>query len=393
MAIKSLTELPVDSKRVFVRVDFNVPQDDAGNITDDSRIQAAIPTIKYLMEHECRIILASHLGRPKGGPDPKYSMEPVGLRLAQILDTEVMLPEEVVGDGPQKLAASMRDGQIMLLQNLRFNPGEEKNDEGFSKQLASLAEVFVQEAFGTVHRAHASTAGVPKLMKDKGMGFLVQKEVTALYKLLNKADHPYIAIVGGAKVSDKIAVLSNLLEKVDRLIIGGAMAYTFLKAQGIDLGKSRVEADSIDTAKKILKRAQQRGVEIILPVDHVATTDLKNGSDPVNISNREFPADLMGVDIGAKTIALFEEKLADAATVVWNGPMGVFEVPPFNKGTDAIAKLLARSSAFTVIGGGDSAAAVKKAGLSAFMKHVSTGGGATLELLEGREMPGLKALE
>ncbi len=393
MAIKKLSELPVDNRRVFLRVDFNVPMDADHNITDDARIQAAMPTIKYLLEREARLVIASHLGRPKGTRVPEFSLEPVGARLAQLLDTEIIFPEDCVGDGPQKLAAALRDGQVMLLENIRYEPGEVRNDDQLSKQLASLADVYVNDAFGTMHRAHASTAGVPRLIPDRGMGLLVEKELESLGKLMDRPVRPFVAITGGAKVSDKIGVLTNLLGRVDRMIIGGAMAYAFLASKGRDLGKSRLAVDDIEIAGKMLKKAAKAGVEIVLPVDHVAAKDLSPDGDWVETGNVDFPADRMGVDIGPKTRALFQEKLLDAGTVLWNGPMGVFETSPYHLGTETIAKTLVRSPAYTVVGGGDSAAAVRKAGVTAFMNHVSTGGGAALEFLEGKELPGLKALD
>jgi len=393
MVVKKLSELQVDNRRVFLRVDFNVPMDAERNITDDARIQAALPTINYLLKREARLIIASHLGRPRGRRAPELSLEPVGLRLAQLLDTEVIFPEDCVGDGPQKLAAALRDGQVMLLENLRFEPGETRNDDGLSKHLASLADVYVNDAFGTMHRAHASTAGVPSHFPDKGMGLLVEKEVESLGKLMDKPIRPFVAITGGAKVSDKIDVLTNLLGRVDRMIIGGAMAFAFLASRNVDLGRSRRSDEDVEVAGRMLKRAAKRGVDIVLPIDHVAALDLSPDGDWIEVGNDAFPKDRMGVDIGPETRALFREKLLDAGTVLWNGPMGVCEVPPYHLGTEAIAKTLVRSPAYTVVGGGDSAAAVRKAGVTAFINHVSTGGGAALEFLEGRELPGLKALE
>ncbi|MFH1530960.1 MAG: phosphoglycerate kinase [Pseudomonadota bacterium] len=393
MAIKKLSELPVDNRRVFLRVDFNVPMDADHNITDDARIQAALPTIQHLLAREARLVIASHLGRPDGKRMQEFSLEPVGARLAQLLDTEVIFPEDCVGDGPQKLAAALRDGQVMLLENLRFEPGETRNDDSLAKQLASLADVYVNDAFGTMHRAHASTVGVPRIVQDKGMGLLVAKELESLGKLLERPQRPFVTITGGAKVSDKIGVLTNLLPRVDRMIIGGAMAYAFLASQGVNLGRSRLSADDVEVAGKMLKKAVKLGVEIVLPLDHVAALDLRPDGDWIETSNHGFPADRMGVDIGPETRALFREKLLDAGTVLWNGPMGVFEIPPYDLGTETIARALVRSPAYTVVGGGDSAAAVRRAGVTAFINHVSTGGGAALEFLEGKELPGLKALE
>ena len=392
MAINKLSELPVDNRRVFLRVDFNVPMDADRNITDDARIQAALPTIKHLIEREARLVIASHLGRPNGRRKAELSLEPVGARLAQFLDTEIIFPEDCVGDGPHKLAAALRDGQVILLENLRFDAGETKNDDGFAKLLASLADVYVNDAFGTMHRAHASTVGVPRIIQDKGYGLLVEKEIESLGKLLDRPVRPFVAISGGAKVSDKIGVLTNLLGKVDRMIIGGAMAYAFLAAKGMSLGLSRFSADDVEAAGRMMKKAAKRNVEIVLPVDHIAALNLSPDSDWIAVGNAGFPEDRMGVDIGPETRELFRAKLMDAGSVLWNGPMGVFEIPPYDQGTEAIAKALVRSPAYTVVGGGDSAAAVRKAGVSAFMNHVSTGGGATLEYLKGKELPGLKAL-
>ncbi len=393
MAIKKLAELPVDNRRVFLRVDFNIPMDEDRNITDDARIQAVLPTIQHLLDREARLVIASHLGRPNGRRMQEHSLEPVGARLAQLLDTEVIFPEDCVGDGPQKLAAALRDGQVMLLENLRFEPGETRNSDGLAKQLASLADVYVNEAFGTMHRAHASTTGVPRIIPDKGMGLLVAKEVEVLGKLLERPVRPFVTITGGAKVSDKIGVLTNLLSRVDRMIIGGAMAYAFLAARGVAIGRSRLAAEDVEVAGKMLKKALKRGVEIILPVDHIAAQDLTTDGEWTATDDATVPDELMGVDIGPVTRELFREKLLDAGTVLWNGPMGVFETPPYHLGTETIAKTLVRSPAYTVVGGGDSAAAVRKAGVTAFMNHVSTGGGAALEFLEGKELPGLRALE
>lgn len=388
--IKSVKDLAPEGKRVFVRVDFNVPLTDAREVSDDARIRAALPTIRFLLDRGAKVILASHLGRPER-PDPKLSLEPAGVRLSELLHKDVVLADDCVGDGVKKLVQELKGGQLLLLENLRFHPEEEKNDPVFAQALASLCDVYVNDAFGTAHRAHASTAGMVKLVPERAAGFLMQRELDFLGKLLGKPEKPFVAILGGAKVSDKIKVLENLLARVDALLVGGAMAYTFLRATGASVGKSRVEEAKIGLAGELLEKATKLGVRLLLPRDHVAAAD--PDADPVTVEQASLPSNLMGLDIGPATVKAFTDEIARAKTIFWNGPMGLFEKKPFSRGTFAIAEALARSRATTVVGGGDSAAAVAEAGLAEKMTHVSTGGGAALELLEGRELPGVKALE
>jgi phosphoglycerate kinase len=395
MALKTIDALDLAGKRVFIRVDFNVPLDDAGRVTDDARIRAALPTIQYAIKARARIILASHLGRPKGKPEDrtKLTLEPAAERLSELLGQDVILADDCVGDGVRKLAKELKEGQVLLLENLRFHPEEEKNEEGFCRELAALCDVWINDAFGTAHRAHASTAGMAQFVKEKAAGFLIVKEVEYLGKALGNPMRPFVALVGGAKVSDKIKVLENLMAKADAVLIGGAMAYTFLKAQEIAVGKSLVEADKLDLAKQILERAKAKGVELLLPVDHVCGAEPKETAKREVIDGKAIPDGLMGLDIGPKTLDRYRQRVLDAGTVFWNGPMGLFEQKPWAEGTFGIAKAMAQSKAITVVGGGDSAAAVEEAGLVDKMTHVSTGGGASLEFIEGRELPGIKACE
>ncbi|SEG08258.1 phosphoglycerate kinase [Caloramator fervidus] len=389
---KTVRDIDVKGKKVIVRCDFNVPQDKDGNITDDRRIVAALPTIKYLIENGAKVILMSHLGRPKEGYDPKYSLKPVAERLSQLLNKEVKLAEdpEVVGENAIRLTSEMKEGDVVLLENVRFVKTETKNDLEFAKKLASLADIFVNDAFGTAHRAHSSTAGIAQFIPAVA-GFLIEKEISVMGKALENPERPFVAILGGAKVSDKIGVINNLLEKVDKLIIGGGMAYTFLKAQGINIGNSLLEEDKIDYAKEMLEKAKQKGVKVYLPVDHVVAKEFKEDAEHM-VVDVEIPEGYMGLDIGPKTIKLYEEALQDAKTVIWNGPMGVFEFKAFAVGTKAVAEALSKLDATTIIGGGDSAAAVEQLGYSEKMTHISTGGGASLEFLEGKELPGIAAL-
>jgi phosphoglycerate kinase len=389
--IKSISDLPIEGRRVFIRVDFNVPLTPARGVADDSRIRASLPTIQEAVKRGARVILASHLGRPKG-VTPALSLEPVGVRLAELLGKEVLLTDEAVGDGARKVVSDLRDGDVALLENLRFFPGEEANDDGFARQLASYADVYVNDAFGTAHRAHASTVGMIKYIADKGAGLLMQKEVQFLGKLLGDVERPYLAVVGGAKVSDKIAVLENLLGRVNAFLIGGAMANTFLKAKGGNVGKSRVEEDKLAVARTFLKRAEDRNVEVLLPEDVVVAAGLDATSTTIARSN-EVPADLMALDIGPKAAAAFADRIGRARTVFWNGPMGVFEKKPFAAGTLAVAKAVASCRGLTVVGGGDSVAAVNEMGVAGDIKHISTGGGASLEFIEGKTLPGIAALE
>jgi len=393
VAIKSVKELPVEGKRVFVRVDFNVPLTPARGIADDARIRAALPTIQYLIEKGARIVLGSHLGRPKGGPDPAFSLEPVGARLAELIGKDVLLTDEPAGDGARKVVSDLRDGQVALLENLRFHPGEEQNDDGLAKTLASYADVYVNDAFGTAHRAHASTVGMIKYVGHKGAGLLMLKEIEFLSRLLGEVEHPYVAVIGGAKVSDKIAVLESLCSKVDKMLIGGAMANTFLKAQGKNLGKSKVEEDKLPLARAFLKEAEKKNVAILLPRDVVVATGLDDPTGKV-VSVDAVPEGFMALDIGPETAQGYADELARARTVFWNGPMGVFEKKPFAAGTVGVARALAANKrALSVVGGGDSAAAIEEAGVVDQISHLSTGGGASLEFVEGKTLPGIAALE
>jgi phosphoglycerate kinase len=395
MALKTIDALDLTGKRVFIRVDFNVPLDEQGRVSDDARIRAALPTIQHAVKARAKVILGSHLGRPKGKPDDrkKFSLEPAAERLSELLKQDVILADDCVGDGVKKLVRDLKDGQVLLLENLRFHPEEEKNDEAFARELASLADVWVNDAFGTAHRAHASTAGMAAFVKEKAAGFLIQKEVDYLGKALGSPARPFVALVGGAKVSDKIKVLENLIAKADAVCIGGAMAYTFLEAQGVKVGKSLVEKDKLDLARQILERAEAKKVDLLLPVDHVCGAEPKETAERVVVNDRAIPDGLMGLDIGPKTLDRYRQRILSAKTVFWNGPMGLFEQRPWAEGTLGVAKAMADSPAVTVVGGGDSAAAVEQAGLVSKMKHVSTGGGASLEFIEGRELPGVKVLE
>jgi phosphoglycerate kinase len=393
--LKTIDALDLAGKRTFIRVDFNVPLDEAGKITDDARIRAALPTIRHALEKRAKVILASHLGRPKGKPSDreKFTLEPAATRLGALLAKDVILADDCVGDGVKKLVRDLQDGQVLVLENLRFHPEEEKNDEGFAKELAGLADVWVNDAFGTAHRAHASTAGMAAFVKEKAAGFLIQKEVEFLGKALLSPQRPFVAVVGGAKVSDKIKVLENFIAKADAVLVGGAMAYTFLRAQGVATGKSLVEEDKLELARTILDRARAKGVEIFLPVDHVCGAEPRDTAERRVVNDRAIPEALMGLDIGPKTLDAYRQRILAARTVFWNGPMGLFEQKPWAEGTFGVARAMADSDAVTVVGGGDSAAAVEEAGLVAEMSHVSTGGGASLEFIEGRELPGIKVLE
>jgi len=395
MALKTIDALDLAGKRVFIRVDFNVPLDETGHVTDDARIRAALPTVQHAVKARAKVILASHLGRPKGKPEDreKLSLEPAAVRLSELLRQDVILADDCVGDGVKKLVKDLKEGQVLLLENLRFHPEEEQNDEEFAKELASLADVWVNDAFGTAHRAHASTAGMARFVKEKAAGFLIQKEVQYLGKALGNPARPFVALVGGAKVSDKIKVLDNLIARADAICIGGAMAYTFLAAQGVPVGKSLVEKDKLDLARQILERAVARKVDLLLPVDHVCGGEPKETAKRVVVDDRAIPADLMGLDIGPKTLDRYRQRILGAKTVFWNGPMGLFEQKPWAEGTFGVAKAMAESPAVTVVGGGDSAAAVEEAGLVEKMTHVSTGGGASLEFIEGRVLPGIQVLE
>ncbi|MBR1821245.1 MAG: phosphoglycerate kinase [Clostridia bacterium] len=388
----TIEDVQVKGKKVLVRCDFNVPLDADKNITDETRINAALPTIKYLLDNGAAVILCSHLGRPKGEFNMKYSLAPVAKRLSEKLGFEVKLAEDVIGPSAKKLAAEVEPGKAVLLENVRFHAEEEKNDPAFAKELASMAELYVSDAFGTVHRAHASTAGVADYLPAVA-GYLIGKELTFLGNAVENPVRPFVAILGGAKVKDKIGVITNLLEKVDTLIIGGGMAYTFSKALGGEVGDSLLDAERIDLARDMMKAAEEKGVKFLLPVDNVIANDFDNPTDIKVVDAGKIPAGYQGLDIGPKTVELFSEAVKSAKTVVWNGPMGVFEKPEFARGTLAIATAMAESDATTIIGGGDSAAAVTQMGLAPKMSHISTGGGASLEFLEGKVLPGVACLK
>lgn len=390
---RTIEDLQFEGKRALVRCDFNVPMDENGNITDDRRITSALPTINYLLDHGAKVILMSHLGRPKGQPNPKYSLEPVAKRLSELLGEEVVFAddEKVVSENVKKIVDNMKPGDVVLLQNTRYRSEEEKNGEEFAKELASLGDLYVNDAFGTSHRAHASNVGVSSFLPSS-VGFLVKKEIEVMGKALENPERPFVAILGGAKVSDKIGVIENLIEKVDTILIGGGMAYTFLKAKGYNVGKSLLEEDKIDLAKSLMEKAKKKNVKLLLPIDTVVAKEFKNDTEYKTVNVDSIPEDMMGLDIGEKTVKLFSEEIKNAKTVVWNGPMGVFEMENFKVGTDEIARAMAETSAVTIVGGGDSASAVEKAGFEDKMTHISTGGGASLEFLEGKVLPGIAAI-
>ncbi len=390
---KTIKDVDLKGKRALVRCDFNVPIEN-GEITDDIRIKAALPTIKYLVESGAKVILMSHLGRPKGEPKKEFSLEKVAERLSELLGSDVVFApsDRVVDENVREKAKNLKEGQVILLENVRFRKEETDNDADFAKDLASLGDVFVQEAFGTAHRAHASTAGVAEFLPAVS-GFLIEKEVKFLGDAVTDPKRPFVAIMGGAKVADKIKVIESLLEKVDTLIVGGGMAYTFFKAKGYEIGTSILDEDGIDLAKNTMEKAEKMGKDLVLPVDIVVADKFENDADKKVVDADKVPENMMGLDIGPKTIELFKEKIADAKTVVWNGPVGVFEMDNFAEGTKAIAKALADSDCVSIIGGGDSAAAVKKFGLEEGMTHISTGGGASLEFLEGKELPGIAVIQ
>lgn len=388
---KTVEDIDVKGKKVLVRCDFNVPFDAEGNISDPKRINEALKTIKYLVDHQAKVILCSHLGRPKGEFDMKYSLAPVAEYLSKALGQEVKMAKDVIGESAKSIAASLKDGEVELIENVRFHKEEEKNDPAFAKELASLAEIYVNDAFGTAHRAHASTAGVADYLPAV-CGYLIQKEITIMGGALADPKRPFVAILGGAKVSDKIGVITNLLDKVDTLIIGGGMAYTFMNALGYSIGTSICESDKVELAKDIMVKAKEKGVNFLIPQDNVVATEYKADAEFKPVDSDNIPDGWMGLDIGEKTAKLFADAIKNAGTVVWNGPMGVSEWPNFAKGTIAVAKAVAESDAISIIGGGDSAAAVENLGFADKMTHISTGGGASLEFLEGKVLPGIACL-
>lgn len=391
MAKLCIDDLDLKGKRLLIRVDFNVPLDEQGAVTDDTRVRAALPTINYAVHHGAMALLLSHLGRPKGGPSAKLSLRPVAARLSALLGRPVEMADDCVGDGVKIRIDGMAEGQVLMLENCRFHSGEEKNDETFARSLAELCDLYVNDAFGAAHRAHASTVGVTRFVKQAACGFLMRTELEHLGALLDSPKRPFVTILGGAKVSDKIGVLTNLLSKVDSFVIGGGMAYTFLKAQGYEVGSSLVEADRLSMARETMEEARRSKVAIHLPTDHIIAERI-DANAPTRRVEGTIPIGWLGLDIGPSTLARFVREVGRAGTVLWNGPMGVFEMPPFREGTFAIARAVATSGAHSVVGGGDTAAAVAQAGVAEKMTHISTGGGASLELLEGKELPGIAAL-
>lgn len=391
MPIRRVDQVELKGKRVFVRVDFNVPQDEKNRITDDTRICLSLPTIRYVIEEGGKAILASHLGRPKGKKDPRFSLSPVAERLAQLLGRRVTLASDCIGEEVEREVRGMKEGDVLLLENLRFHPEEELNDEAFSRALAALCDVYINDAFGAAHRAHASTVGMTHYLKIVAAGFLMMKEIESLEKAVVRPELPYVAILGGAKVSDKIGVIQNLLGKVTALLIGGGMAYTFLAAEGVEVGKSLVEQDHLPLALDVLRKAEGR-IRFLLPADHVAAERMALEAERKVVKNGEIPADWVCLDIGPETIKAFSEEIRGAKTIFWNGPLGVFELEPFSHGTFAIARSVADSGAFSIVGGGDSVAAVNRAGVAERISHISSGGGASLEFVEGRSLPGIEAL-
>ncbi|HVP90358.1 MAG TPA: phosphoglycerate kinase [Terriglobales bacterium] len=391
--MKLITDLDVKGKLVFLRVDFNVPLDDRGGIRDDTRIRASLPSIRYLLDHGARLVIASHLGRPKGKRDPKLSLAPAARRLGELIPNKVIMAPDVVGEEVDRLKRGLADGEALVLENVRFYKEEEANDPDFARKLADGIDIFVNDAFGSSHRAHASVVGIAGFVKVKAAGYLMKKEVDFLSKAVHSPKKPYVAILGGAKVSDKIEVIDSLIIKADHVLVGGAMAYTFFKARGLGVGKSLAEDDQKETALRILEKAAAQNIDFELPLDHVLATAAEAGAATVTVSSFPFPRDMMGVDIGPRTVEAYSRVIAEARTIFWNGPMGIFEVEPFAAGTFAIAKAVAASKALSIVGGGDSVAAVMEAGVSDKISHISTGGGASLEYIAYGSLPGIDALE
>jgi phosphoglycerate kinase len=389
---KSIRDVDLKGKTVIMRVDFNVPLDKEGNITDDTRIRAALQSIQYVLEQDTKLILMSHLGRPKGQVKEELRLTPVSARLSELLGKEVIQCKDSIGEETKKIVSGMQTGDVVLLENLRFHKEEEENDPEFAKALAEYADIYVNDAFGTAHRAHASTEGITHSLPAVG-GFLIEKEIEFLGRLVFQPEHPYVAIIGGAKVSTKIGVLEKLIEKVDVMIIGGGMCYTFLKAKGFEVGNSLVETEKVNLAFELIKKADERGIPFILPLDHIVAEKVDESAKIRTVDTNAIPSDMIGLDIGPKTIRVLKKEVKKGKTILWNGPMGVFEIAKFAKGTNQLAKMLASCSGMTVVGGGDSVAAVNKIGVAEKIDHVSTGGGASLEFLEGKELPGIKALQ
>jgi phosphoglycerate kinase len=393
MDFKSIDQLDIKGKKVFIRVDFNVPMDDKGTVTDDSRIKAALPTLQYALGQKAKLVVASHLGRPKGAPEAKYSLGPVARKLGELLKREIKLAPDCVGPEVEKMVSAMNPGDIILLENLRFHKEEEKNDPSFAQSLARLAEVYINDAFAVSHRAHASVEGITKFFKEPAAGFLMKDELTYLGKVMDHPARPLVAMIGGAKVSGKLEVLKNLSLKVDKMLVGGGMAFTFLKSQGIQIGKSLVEDELINTAKDILESAKKSGVKVYLPVDCVVADKFEASAQTRTVSIQEIPADWMGLDIGPATVKLFGDALQNCKTILWNGPMGAFEMTPFSKGTFAMVRKVVQTGAISVVGGGDTDLAVHQSGEADRISYISTAGGAFLELLEGKKLPGVEALK
>ncbi len=391
MAIRRVDQIELRGKRVFIRVDFNVPLNEKNEVTDETRIVLSLPTIRFVSEAGGKVVLASHLGRPKGKREPKFSLAPVAERLSGLFGRSVSLAPDCVGEEVRRQIDGMKEGEVLLLENLRFHPEEEKNEESFSRALASLCEVYINDAFGAAHRAHASTVGMTRYIQTVAAGFLMMKEVKSLERALVHPQKPYVAILGGAKVSDKIGVIQNLLDKVTTLLVGGGMAYTFLKAKGFEVGKSLVEGDQIGLSLNLLEGAKGK-IKFLLPSDHVAAERMDAQAKRETVTNEKIPSDWVCLDIGPETVKIFSEEILSARTIFWNGPMGVFEMEPFSQGTFAIARAVADSSAFSIVGGGDSVAAVNQAGVADKIGHISTGGGASLEFIEGKKLPGIEAL-